>query len=58
MDDDFYFFDALHARLIGREKKKIYRAGQQIMVAVADVDRWKQQIDFRIVSSKNNREKM
>lgn len=52
IDDDFYLFDALHARLIGREKKRVYRAGQQIMVAVASVDRWKQQVDFKIVRSK------
>lgn len=52
MEDDFYFFDALHSRLRGRQTKKVYRAGQQIMVAVAAVDRWKQQIDFRITSSK------
>ena len=55
MEDDFYFFDALHTRLIGRQTKKIYKAGQQIMVAVAGVDRWKQQIDFRIVSTKKLR---
>ncbi len=48
LDDDYYFFDALHARLIGREKKKVFRAGQQVMVAVAAVDRWKQQIDFKL----------
>ncbi|MCX6957997.1 MAG: RNB domain-containing ribonuclease [Verrucomicrobiae bacterium] len=52
MDDDFYVFDAPRTRLVGRQTKKIYHAGQQIMVAVAGVDRWKQQIDFRIVSSK------
>ncbi len=54
MEDDFYFFDALQARLMGQQTKKVYRAGQQIMVAVAGVDRWKQQIDFRIVSSKKS----
>ena len=52
MEDDFYVFDAPRTRLVGRQTKKIYHAGQQIMVAVAGVDRWKQQIDFRIVSSK------
>ena len=49
MEDDFYVFDAPRTRLVGRQTKKIYHAGQQIMVAVAGVDRWKQQIDFRIV---------
>lgn len=52
MDDDFYFFDALQARLIGQKNKRIYRAGQQIIVAVTHVDRWKQQVDFRLLSSK------
>jgi len=50
MEDDFYLFDAPRTRLVGRQTKKVYHAGQQIMVAVAGVDRWKQQIDFRIRS--------
>ena len=49
IEDDFYVFDAPRTRLVGRQTKKVYHAGQQIMVAVAGVDRWKQQIDFRIV---------
>ncbi|MFZ4116373.1 MAG: ribonuclease R [Chthoniobacterales bacterium] len=49
IDDDFYLFDPLTARLIGRRKKKIYRAGDLLQVVVEKVDRWKQQVDFRIV---------
>jgi ribonuclease R len=48
LDDDFYFLDALHARLVGRKKKKIYSAGDLLQVVVEKVDRWKQQVDFRI----------
>jgi ribonuclease R len=50
MDDDFYLFDALHARLVGRKKKRIFSAGDLLQVVVEKVDRWKQQVDFRIVS--------
>ncbi len=49
LDDDFYLFDALHNKLIGRKHKKIYRAGHLLKVVVYKVDRWKQQVDFRIV---------
>ena len=52
MDDDFYFFDALHSRLVGRQTQKTYRAGEKIAVVIDKVDRWKQQIDFRIAGSK------
>ena len=49
IDDDFYFYDAAHSRLVGRRNKKIYRAGDFLEVVVDKVDRWKQQIDFRRV---------
>jgi ribonuclease R len=48
LDDDFYLFDPLAARLVGRRKKKVYRAGDLLQVVVEKVDRWKQQVDFRI----------
>ena len=48
IDDDFYLFDAAHSRLVGRSKKKVYRAGDLLEVVVEKVDRWKQQVDFRI----------
>jgi len=53
MENDFYFFDALRACLVGQRTKQVYQAGKQIMVAIASVDRWKQQIDFRMIPSKN-----
>ena len=52
MDDDFYIFDASRARLIGQKKKRIYRAGDLLSVVVARVDRFKQQIDFKITSAR------
>ena len=48
IDDDFYLFDPLQTRLVGRKKKKVYRAGDLLQVVVEKVDRWKQQVDFRI----------
>lgn len=50
LDDDFYLFDPLGNRLVGRKNKKVYRSGDLLTVVVEKVDRWKQQIDFRIVS--------
>lgn len=48
MNNDYYFFDARRSVLIGERKKRIYRAGDIISVMVDKVDRWKQQVDFRI----------
>ena len=48
MGDDFYIFDATKSRLIGRNSRKVYKAGDELRVEVARVDTFKQQIDFRI----------
>ena len=49
LDDDFYHPNAEGTALIGRRKKRIYALGQYIMVEVERVDRFKRQIDFRVV---------
>src|SRR5437660_1847626 len=46
--DDFYFFDAVQRRLIGRRSRKRFAVGVQIRVLVAKVDPFKRQIDFAL----------
>jgi ribonuclease R len=49
LDDDFYHPNSESTTLIGRRKKRSYALGQYIMVQVERVDRFKRQIDFRVV---------
>jgi ribonuclease R len=51
LDDDFYHPNSDGTALIGRRTKQTYALGQHIMVKVERVDRFKRQIDFRVVSS-------
>ena len=46
LDDDFFTFDAVRRRLVGRTRKRVYQVGDMLTVRVARVDRFKQQIDF------------
>ena len=46
--DDFYLFDAVQRRLIGRRSRKRFAVGDQIRVFVAKVDPFKRQIDFSL----------
>ena len=48
MADDFYHFDAPRSRLVGKNSRKILKAGDALRVQVARVDPFKQQIDFKI----------
>ncbi len=50
LDDDFYHFDAVRLRFIGKRRKKIYGIGDHLTVEVANVDTFKRQVDFRIVA--------
>jgi len=45
---DFFVPDLARGRLVGRATKKVYRVGDQIDVAVAKVDMFKQQVDFAV----------
>ena len=56
LDDDFYHPNTEGTALIGRRKKRSYALGQYIMVQVERVDRFKRQIDFRVVL-KDDRDK-
>jgi ribonuclease R len=48
LGDDFYRFDAVQRRLIGRRTNRRYSVGDEIRVFVARVDTFKHQIDFAI----------
>ena len=50
LDDDFYQFDAVRLRFVGKRRKKVYGIGDHLEVEVANVDTYKRQVDFRIVS--------
>lgn len=49
LDDDFYHPNHEGTALVGRRKQRTYALGQYIMVQVERVDRFKRQIDFRVV---------
>ncbi len=49
LPDDFYSFDPVRFRFIGRQKKQTYSTGDRLKVAVVKVDIFKQQIDFEPV---------
>lgn len=46
LEDDHYYFDAQNHRIIGRNKKRIYRLGDKVYVLVNKVDIQKRQIDL------------
>ena len=48
LSDDFYTFDPVRLRFIGRRKRKQYGIGETLSVTVAKVDVYKQQIDFEL----------
>jgi ribonuclease R len=50
LEDDFFRFDAIRRRLVGRNRKRVYQAGDHLLIRVSRVDRFKQQIDFTVVS--------
>jgi len=48
LTDDFYLFDAVQRRLIGRRSRKRFSIGDELRVFVARVDQFKRQIDFAL----------
>jgi ribonuclease R len=48
LSDDFYRFDAVQRRLVGRRTNRRFSIGDEIRVFVARVDTFKRQIDFAI----------
>jgi ribonuclease R len=54
LEDDFYHLNSEGTALVGRRKRNTYTLGQHIMVQVERVDRFKRQIDFRVVQSSDS----
>ena len=54
LDDDFYHLNNEGTALVGRRKRNCYSLGQHIMVQVERVDRFKRQIDFRVVTANDS----
>jgi ribonuclease R len=50
LDDDFYHYDELRERLVGKRTKRIIQIGDSLRVQVERVDVFKRQIDFRVVN--------
>jgi ribonuclease R len=46
LPEDFYEFDSVRLRFIGRKTKRIYKIGDALQVVVSRVDAYKRQIDF------------
>lgn len=55
LDDDFYHPTEDGTALVGRRNKQVYALGQHIQVTVKRVDRFKRQIDFRVVTAEGNK---
>jgi VacB/RNase II family 3'-5' exoribonuclease len=60
IQDDFYFFDEESYSIIGKQYKKRYRLGDDVVVMVKRADLVKKQLDFSLVEdslqpSKNNK---
>ena len=53
LTDDFYVFDAVQRRLIGRRSRKRFSVGDLLRVFVARVDPFKRQIDFAIADRRS-----
>ncbi len=49
--DDFFQFDSNRGQLIGRKTRRIIKLGDEVSVQVAKVDRFKKQVDFRLVET-------
>src|SRR6266403_2127108 len=50
LTDDFYVFEPVQRRLIGRRFRRRFANGDELRVFVARVDRFKRQIDFALAS--------
>jgi len=55
LTDDFYVFEPVQRRLIGRRFRRRFAIGDELRVFVARVDRFKRQIDFALADQPKNR---
>ena len=57
LENDYYHFDAVRHRLIGRGSGKIYSIGNLVKICVARVDLDQRQIDFELIEDKKKSKK-
>jgi exoribonuclease R len=51
--DDYYEFDESQFAIIGRESKKMYQLGDEVIVKVKDTDLVKKHLDFNLIGKAN-----
>jgi ribonuclease R len=51
LSDDFYQFDQRLSHLVGRRSRRVIKLGDRVEVQVAKVDRFKRQVDFKLVEA-------
>ncbi|HZR17804.1 MAG TPA: ribonuclease R [Verrucomicrobiae bacterium] len=49
LNDDFYQFDPRQNHLVGRRTRRVIKLGDRVEVQVAKVDRFKRQVDFKLI---------
>ncbi len=54
VEDDFYMFDPARSRLVGRRTRHVISLGDKVTVQPAKVDKFKKQVDFRLVNERND----
>src|SRR2546421_3855294 len=52
LTDDFYAFDPVQRRLVGRQSRRRFAVGDQLRVFVARVDVFKRQVDFAVADQR------
>lgn len=57
LTDDFYAYDPVQRRLIGRQSRRRFSVGDEIRVFVARVDPFKRQVDFAVADERPRKPK-
>ncbi|MBI5687436.1 MAG: ribonuclease R [Verrucomicrobia bacterium] len=52
IDDDFYSFDDVRRRLVGKRTRRTFKIGDRVNVIVSRVDLFKRQVDFQLARGK------
>ncbi|KAB2892109.1 MAG: ribonuclease R [Desulfobulbaceae bacterium] len=55
MEGDYYFYDPSHHRLTGEISRKVFQIGNLVRVTLAEVDRPRKRINFKLHSDKEDR---
>ncbi|MFA5192298.1 MAG: S1 RNA-binding domain-containing protein, partial [Verrucomicrobiia bacterium] len=53
IDDDFYTFDDVRRRLVGKRTRRTFKIGDRIKVIVSRVDLFKRQVDFQLAKAES-----